>query len=90
VTQPVLVLGGTRDGLATPAAIQAQAALLGTPDKTVMLFGTENGDALEYGHGDLLLGIGAPGEVYPRIVSWVAARATPATGGTASEGGPSR
>jgi pimeloyl-ACP methyl ester carboxylesterase len=77
VTQPVLVLGGTRDGLAPPAAIAAQAALLGTQDKTMMLFGTENGEALEYGHGDLLLGIGAPREVYPRIVTWVAERATP-------------
>jgi pimeloyl-ACP methyl ester carboxylesterase len=76
VTRPVLVLGGTRDGLAPPAAIQAQAALLGSADKTVMLFGRENGDQLEYGHGDLLFGRGAPSEVYPRIVSWVAERAT--------------
>jgi pimeloyl-ACP methyl ester carboxylesterase len=75
-TQPVLVLGGTKDGLATPQAIQGQATLLGSKDKTVMLFGRENGDALEYGHGDLLFGIGAPSEVYPRIVAWVTARAT--------------
>ncbi len=77
VTRPVLVLGGTRDGLAPPTAISAQAALLGTADKTVMLFGRENGDALDYGHGDLLFGRGAPSEVYPRIVSWAAERATP-------------
>ncbi len=76
VTQPVLVLGGTRDGLAPPRAIHAQAALLGSKDKTVMLFGKENGDRLEYGHGDLLFGVGAPSEVYPRIVAWVAERAT--------------
>jgi len=41
-----------------------------------MLFGRDNGDVLEYGHGDLLFGQGAPREVYPRIVSWVAERAT--------------
>ncbi len=76
VTQPVLVLGGTRDRLAPPAAIFGQAALLGSVDKTVMLFGQENGDRLEYGHGDLLFGVGAPSEVYPRIVAWVAERAT--------------
>jgi pimeloyl-ACP methyl ester carboxylesterase len=78
VSQPVLVLGGTQDGLANPEAIRAQAALLGTKDKTVMLFGRENGDALEYGHGDLLFGTGAPREVYPRIVRWVSERATAA------------
>jgi pimeloyl-ACP methyl ester carboxylesterase len=77
VTTPVLVLGGTQDGLAPPAAIHGQAALLGSDDKTVMLFGRENGDRLEYGHGDLLFGMGAPTEVYPRIVAWVAERATP-------------
>jgi pimeloyl-ACP methyl ester carboxylesterase len=76
VTQPVLVLGGTKDVLAPPTAIQGQAELLGCQDKTVMLFGKENGDALEYGHGDLLFGQGAPTEVYPRIVAWVAERAT--------------
>lgn len=76
VTQPVLVLGGTQDGLAPPEAIHSQAELLGSTDKTVMLFGTDNGDALEYGHGDLLFGLGAPKEVYPRIVAWVAERAT--------------
>jgi pimeloyl-ACP methyl ester carboxylesterase len=80
VTTPVLVLGGTKDGLAPPSAIRAQAALLGCADKTVMLFGKENGDGLEYGHGDLLFGMGAPAEVYPRIVAWVAERATPVAG----------
>ncbi|MGO9831145.1 MAG: alpha/beta fold hydrolase [Myxococcaceae bacterium] len=77
VRRPVLVVGGTRDGLAPPTAISAQAALLGSADKTVMLFGRENGDALDYGHGDLLFGQGAPSEVYPRLVAWVAERATP-------------
>jgi pimeloyl-ACP methyl ester carboxylesterase len=82
VAQPVLVLGGTQDGLAPPAAIHGQAELLGSKDKTVMLFGTDNGDALEYGHGDLLFGLGAPKEVYPRIVAWVAERATRAEADT--------
>jgi len=77
ISQPVLVLGGTEDRLAPPSAVQAQAALLASADKTVMLFGTENGERLEYGHGDLLLGTGAPAEVYPRIVAWAAERATP-------------
>jgi pimeloyl-ACP methyl ester carboxylesterase len=77
VTTPVLVLGGSQDALATPRSVLGQAELLGSPDKTVMLFGRENGDALDYGHGDLVFGEGAPAEVYPRIITWVRERATP-------------
>ncbi len=77
VTTPVLVMGGSRDALATPQAVLGQAELLGSEDKTVMLFGRENGDTLDYGHGDLLFGEHAPLEVYPRILRWVADRASP-------------
>ncbi|HVP59333.1 MAG TPA: alpha/beta fold hydrolase [Myxococcaceae bacterium] len=77
VTTPVLVLGGIQDALATPQAVLGQAELLGSEDKTVRLFGRENGDTLDYGHGDLLFGEHAPMEVYPRIVCWVADRASP-------------
>ena len=41
-----------------------------------MLFGRENGDTLDYGHGDLLFGENAPLEVYPRILRWVSDRAS--------------
>ena len=76
VTTPVLVLGGSQDALATPQAVLGQAELLASQDKTVMLFGRENGDTLDYGHGDLLFGEHAPVEVYPRIVRWVSDRAS--------------
>jgi pimeloyl-ACP methyl ester carboxylesterase len=74
---PVLVMGGSQDALASPQAVLGQADLLGSEDKTVMLFGPENGDTLDYGHGDLLFGEHAPMEVYPRILRWVADRASP-------------
>ena len=45
-----------------------------------MLFGRENGDTLDYGHGDLLFGENAPLEVYPRILRWVSDRASPVPG----------
>ena len=86
VDTPVLVLGGSQDALATPKAVLGQGELLGCSDKTVMLFGTENGDALDYGHGDLLFGERAPQEVYPRIIRWVSERATPLAVG--AEAGP--
>jgi len=77
VRTPVLVLGGSQDALATPDAVLRQAELLGSEDRTVMLFGRENGDTLDYGHGDLLFGEHAPLEVYPRIVQWISDRASP-------------
>lgn len=78
VSTPVLVMGGSQDALATPQAVLGQAELLASADKTVMLFGRENGDTLDYGHGDLLFGENAPLEVYPRIVRWVSDRASTA------------
>jgi len=77
VGTPVLVMGGSQDALATPKAVEGQFELLGTEDKTLMLFGRENGDTLDYGHGDLLFGEQAPLEVYPRILRWIADRASP-------------
>jgi pimeloyl-ACP methyl ester carboxylesterase len=84
VTTPVLVLGGSQDALATPQAVLGQAELLASGDKTVMLFGRENGDTLDYGHGDLLFGENAPVEVYPRIVRWVSDRASLVPGASPS------
>lgn len=77
LTLPALVLGGSADKLARPAAIEGQYQALGSTDKTLMIFGPENGERFEYGHGDLLFGMRAPEEVYPRIAAWLEAHATP-------------
>ena len=74
---PVLITGGASDRLAPPRVVRAAFDACGSADKTLMLFGCENGDLLDYGHGDLLFGAGAPREVYPRIRSWLEERATP-------------
>jgi pimeloyl-ACP methyl ester carboxylesterase len=73
---PVLIAGGACDRLAPPEAVEAAFRACGSPDKTLLVFGTENGDAIDYGHGDLIFGEGAPLEVYPRIAEWLEARAT--------------
>ena len=82
---PLLVLGGTRDRLAPPDAIRRAFELAGSADKTLMIFGSDNGDRQEYGHGDLVFGEGAPAEVFPRIATWLQERATPVEAETASE-----
>ncbi len=74
---PLLVMGGSQDRLATPENIRAQFELAGSGDKTLVIFGPENGDAFHYGHGDLVFGSGAPKEVYPLIERWIVTRATP-------------
>ena len=77
---PLLVMGGSRDKLAPPAALKLQYELAGSLDKTLLVFGRDRGDALDYGHGDLLFGAGAPKEVYPLLREWLEKRATPLSG----------
>ncbi|QRN95276.1 alpha/beta fold hydrolase [Archangium violaceum] len=73
---PVMVMGGSMDRLSPPKNLRAQYELIGSPDKKLHVFGCERGDKMDYGHGDLLFGTGAPIEVYPEIRDWMAVRAT--------------
>lgn len=74
---PVLVMGGSMDRLASPKNLRAQYELVGSSDKKLYVFGNERGDKMNYGHGDLLFGTGAPLEVHPEIRDWLVAHATP-------------
>jgi pimeloyl-ACP methyl ester carboxylesterase len=74
---PVLVVGGTADVLAPPDVTRDYYALLSSPDKQLALFGRSYGHALEYGHGDLVVGQHATDEVYPVVRDFLVARATP-------------
>jgi pimeloyl-ACP methyl ester carboxylesterase len=77
LTLPVLVMGGSSDRLATSENVRKQYELLTSPDRTLHVFGRDRGDKMDYGHGDLMFGTGAPAEVYPLIRAWLEARATP-------------
>lgn len=55
---PVLVVGGTVDHLAPPQSSQRYFDLLTSPKRQLALFE-------DFGHGDLVIGIRAPAEVYP-------------------------
>jgi pimeloyl-ACP methyl ester carboxylesterase len=76
LTLPVLVMGGSSDRLAPAESVRRQYELLTSPDRTLHIFGRDRGDRMDYGHGDLLFGTGAPTEVYPIIRTWLEARAT--------------
>lgn len=77
---PLLIMGGSKDRLATQGAVERQFALAGSADKTLLVFGKEHGDSQDYGHGDLLFGTGVAQEVHPVIARWLEAHATPASG----------
>lgn len=74
---PLLVMGGSRDRLATTEAVERQFDLAGSKDKTLILLGRDRGDSQDYGHGDLLFGTRVSSEVHPVIVRWLQMRATP-------------
>ncbi|NPC87063.1 alpha/beta hydrolase, partial [Pyxidicoccus fallax] len=74
---PLLVMGGSSDRLATAENVEAQFALTTAPDRTLHIFGRDRGDKMDYGHGDLVFGTGAPTEVYPVILEWLERHATP-------------
>lgn len=76
-SSPILLVGGTADKMAPPPCMQAAERMLGSGDKTLILVGKSHGNRVDYGHGDLLLGMGAPGEVYPLVADWLRRRATP-------------
>ncbi len=73
---PVLVMAGSDDKLAPPEVARAQIELLGSADRTLVVFGKDRGDRQAYGHGDLVFGQHAPDEVFPVIRAWLEARAT--------------
>lgn len=74
---PVLLVGGSRDKMAPEACVRAAAEAIPSQDKTLLLVGRDHGSRVDYGHGDLLLGVEAPREIYPAIDRWLRERATP-------------
>lgn len=86
VNRPVLVLGGSADHLAPPAALQALRDAIASSDKSLLVVGEEPAEARGYGHGDLTLGDQAPDEVFPHVRDWLHARATPREASSAEAG----
>jgi pimeloyl-ACP methyl ester carboxylesterase len=70
-TAPALLIAGSRDRLAPPAAVRAAFDRLGSADKELLVLGRETGTREEYGHGDLVLGCHAPTEVFPLLLAWL-------------------
>ena len=76
ITAPVMSIAGARDLLAPPAAAHLVKDLVSGPVELVCA-GLREGFSIDYGHGDLVLGLRAPDEVLPRLADFLARHSTP-------------
>ncbi len=74
VRLPLLVLAAARDLQRPPEAVRAAFDAFGSSDKTFCRAGVADGFSVDYGHDDLLAGLAAPAEIFPRIAAWLAER----------------
>jgi predicted alpha/beta hydrolase len=77
VRLPMLLVAGSLDLLAPPAAMEHIQERVGSEDVTLRVMGRSHGSRVEYGHGDLIIGDHAPDEVFPLVGDWLAAHAKP-------------
>ena len=71
--QPALFISGAGDLLVPPVAVRSGAEVWGG-EKEYWNAGREAGLSADYGHSDLIFGLRAPEEIYPRVVQWLRAR----------------
>ena len=74
VLTPTLMVAGSSDLISDVPSTELTFNALGSPDKTLLIFGKEQGNAGEYGHCDLVWSRHAPVEVFPAVVGWLDAR----------------
>lgn len=74
VRLPLLVLAAARDLQRPPEAVRAAFDAFGSSDKTFVRAGIADGFSVDFGHDDLLAGVAAPAEVFPRIAAWLVQR----------------
>jgi alpha-beta hydrolase superfamily lysophospholipase len=71
---PMLLVGGEADPIAPPEAIHDVYRALGSPNRSVKIFGPSSKHSISYGHFDLIAGKQAPKEVFPVIAAWLKQR----------------
>jgi lysosomal acid lipase/cholesteryl ester hydrolase len=71
VRTPTLMVGGAADIISDVPSTELTFQALGSPDKSLMMFGTRHGQVADYGHCDLVWSRHAPREVFPPIIDWL-------------------
>jgi predicted alpha/beta hydrolase len=74
VRLPLLVLAAAHDLQRPAEAVRVAFDAFGSADKTFVRAGVADGFSVDFGHDDLLAGLAAPAEVFPRIADWLIAR----------------
>lgn len=71
VHSPLMAIAGRADGVAPSWTVYPLYKYASSRDKIFRAFGVAEGDRIDYGHLDLVLGINAPEEVFPSIATWL-------------------
>ena len=71
VRVPTLLVAGAGDLISDVPSTRLTFEALGSPDKTLVIFGKANGHVADYGHCDLVWSRHAPEEVFPVVVDWL-------------------
>src|SRR5262249_24907169 len=71
ITVPTLMVAGARDLLSDVPSTRMTFDSLGSPDKTLCVFGKANGHVADYGHCDLTWSRYAPREIFPVFIDWL-------------------
>lgn len=75
VSVPILIMSGVADGFVTEDIAGATYDKVSSKDKGIVIFSKANGNSMDYGHCDLLLGKNSEQDVYPVILKWLDERA---------------
>ncbi|MDP8225108.1 MAG: alpha/beta fold hydrolase [Candidatus Lernaella stagnicola] len=71
ITCPIYCLGGPVDHFCPPGANESIVDRVSSRKKQYRMFSRANGDLADYGHGDLIIGITAPREIFTSILAWL-------------------
>jgi pimeloyl-ACP methyl ester carboxylesterase len=67
---PILSIGGSEDRLAPPGSVEG-IPQSDSVERECLVLGKESGCEEDYGHTDLVVGLRAAAEVFPRIADWL-------------------
>ena len=71
ITIPMYFVSGKLDNMCPGGMAYNAYRRVGSKDKDYIHFARANENKVDYGHCDLIWGLPAPGEVYPKILAWL-------------------
>jgi len=77
ITTPIMIVAGGKDGLTPIRDLKHVYDRIAARDKVFRVIGKDHGDAHDYSHADLVLGLHAPDDVYPVVLSWLESHRQP-------------